>query len=533
MKNLRSWLLCLLPLFAFPSAHIWAQTEQLKELENEMLASSGSARAEQLIALADACIAAGYYGKAEDWAEEAEGFAKRLRMPELRAIAFNRYGRAQALNGKRKAAGKFESSLEILRDIGSPNRALMLDNLENLRRLALRNKHDKELAQIEIQIAKLKGTVLTPALPPRSSATPPPPSVSTPLTRQELRDELSSAIHKLAQHNQANAEAQRKWEAESERLQAELASKQAALDTMNEREMKANMILMQQRFLLDSLSFKAEFDSLSISNSNLALREAKSTRNAYLAGIIALMLLSGGMLYSSFRAREYTKALEGKNTIIREEQKRSEDLLLNILPALVADELKKQGHTRARYFEDVSVLFADFVGFSNIAERLTPQQLVSELDACFQQFDAIVVKHNLEKIKTIGDAYMCAGGVLTQDPREGSQLRGMVQAAREMQAWLLQWNLERERLGLPRYDARIGIHAGPVVAGVVGSKKFAFDIWGDTVNIAARVEQAGEGGKINVSGKVYEAIKGEFDFKHRGRIPVKNKGEIEMYFLEN
>ncbi|HMX41883.1 MAG TPA: hypothetical protein PKD78_16215, partial [Saprospiraceae bacterium] len=148
MKNLRSWLLCLLPLFAFPSAHIWAQTEQLKELENEMLASSGSARAEQLIALADACIAAGYYGKAEDWAEEAEGFAKRLRMPELRAIAFNRYGRAQALNGKRKAAGKFESSLEILRDIGSPNRALMLDNLENLRRLALRNKHDKELAQI-------------------------------------------------------------------------------------------------------------------------------------------------------------------------------------------------------------------------------------------------------------------------------------------------------------------------------------------------------------------------------------------------
>ncbi|HMX42032.1 MAG TPA: adenylate/guanylate cyclase domain-containing protein, partial [Saprospiraceae bacterium] len=345
-------------------------------------------------------------------------------------------------------------------------------------------------AQIEIQIAKLKGTVLTPALPPRSSATPPPPSVSTPLTRQELRDELSSAIHKLAQHNQANAEAQRKWEAESERLQAELASKQAALDTMNEREMKANMILMQQRFLLDSLSFKAEFDSLSISNSNLALREAKSTRNAYLAGIIALMLLSGGMLYSSFRAREYTKALEGKNTIIREEQKRSEDLLLNILPALVADELKKQGHTRARYFEDVSVLFADFVGFSNIAERLTPQQLVSELDACFQQFDAIVVKHNLEKIKTIGDAYMCAGGVLTQDPREGSQLRGMVQAAREMQAWLLQWNLERERLGLPRYDARIGIHAGPVVAGVVGSKKFAFDIWGDTVNIAARVEQA-------------------------------------------
>ena len=499
-----------------------------------MIAASGSARVEKLIALADACIEVGQYDKAASWADEAESFAKKIRTPELRAVAYNRYGRALALGGKRKAAGKFESSLEILQDTKSQNKALMLDNLENLKRLALRSGDKKDLAAAEAQIAKLNGTVVVSALPSAasSSGAPPPPPPGVPFTRQELKQELNSALNKIAANTQASTEVQKKLLEQSEKLQEQLAEKQAALDTMNEREMKANLVLMQQRFMLDSLGYRSNLDSLAIANSTLALREAVTNRNFYLAGMLALLLLTGGALFSFVRARQHAKVLGEKNVIIREEQQRSEDLLLNILPALVAEELKKQGHTKARYFEDVSVLFADFVGFSKIAERQTPQQLVSELDTCFQKFDEIIARHNLEKIKTIGDAYMCAGGMLTGGT-EGSQLRNMVYAAREMQAWLLQWNFERDRDGLPRYDARIGIHSGPVVAGVVGSKKFAFDIWGDTVNIAARVEQAGEGGKINVSGPVYEAVKSQFEFKHRGKIPVKNKGEIEMYFLEN
>lgn len=512
-----------------------AQTDRLRQLEEQMIASSGPTRVEKLIALADACIEMGQYDKAADWADEAENFAKKIRAPELRAIAYNRYGRALALSGKKKAPGKFESSLEILYDTRSQNKALMLDNLDNLKRLAQRSGRAKDLASIEAQIAKLNGTVVVSALPTApvpagAAAAPPPPGI--PLTRQELKQELNNAINKLAVNNQVSAEAQRRLLEQSEKLQLQLAQKQATLDTMSENQMKINLVLMQQRFMLDSLGYRANMDSLAIANSNLALREAESNRNFYLVGLLALLLLAGGSLFSFVRARQHAKALSQKNAIIREEQQRSEDLLLNILPALVAEELKKQGHTKARYFEDVSVLFADFVGFSKIAEKLTPQQLVSELDSCFQEFDAIIARHNLEKIKTIGDAYMCAGGMLA-DGKDGSQLRNMVYAAREMQAWLLQWNFERERQGLPRYDARIGIHSGPVVAGVVGSKKFAFDIWGDTVNIAARVEQAGEGGKINVSGPVYEAVKNQFEFKHRGKIPVKNKGEIEMYFLEN
>jgi class 3 adenylate cyclase len=243
-----------------------------------------------------------------------------------------------------------------------------------------------------------------------------------------------------------------------------------------------------------------------------------------------LLLLAGGSTYSFVKARQNTRILEEKNKIIREEQQRSESLLLNILPALVADELKKQGRTHARYFEDVSVLFADFVGFSKIAELLTPQQLVTELDTCFQAFDAIIAQFGLEKIKTIGDAYMCAGGL---PDGGGSQLRDMVDAAKAMQAWLEEWNGARQKAGKPRFDARIGIHNGPVVAGVVGSKKFAFDIWGDTVNIAARVEQAGEGGKINISGHVHAVVREYFPCTYRGKIAVKNKGEIDMYYVEN
>ncbi|MBP6812096.1 MAG: adenylate/guanylate cyclase domain-containing protein, partial [Saprospiraceae bacterium] len=341
--------------------------------------------------------------------------------------------------------------------------------------------------------------------------------------------ELSTTQKQLAENQNKFRSNESKLLEESQALQAQLAAQKAELDKMTEEQMKTAMLVMQQRVLLDSVFFSRGMDSLAISNANLALREAESNRKFNYAIMGVLLLLAAGATFSFVRARMNTRVLQEKNITIREEQVRSENLLLNILPSLVADELKKKGRTTARYFEDVSVLFADFVGFSKIAEQLTPQQLVSELDTCFQKFDDIIAQYDLEKIKTIGDAYMCAGGLPNGG---GAQLHDMVSAAKDMQAWLSEWNAGREKEGLPRFDARIGIHRGPVVAGVVGSKKFAFDIWGDTVNIAARVEQAGEGGRINISGDAFEVVKDVFPCHYRGKISAKNKGEIDMYFVE-
>ena len=494
-----------------------AQSAKIQALEDQLRPAFGPGRVSLYIALADACMEEGQFDKAADWAEEGADFARKIKQSDLRAVALNRQGKAMMLGGKRKAAGRFEASLDILRENGNTNKTLVLDNLQSLRRLAERSGKAKDIAVIDDQIAVLEGR--TPGAP-----------ANAPVTKTELRNELVALQQQLANAGDGFKNDQVKMMQESKELQAQLAAKEAAMEQMSEEQMKSSMLLMQQRLMLDSLVFRAGIDSLEKSNATLALSEAKSSRKFYIAAMIALLLLAGGSLFSFVRARTHAKVLEEKNKIIREEQQRSESLLLNILPSLVAEELKKKGHTNARLFEDVSVLFADFVGFSKIAELLTPQELVSELDTCFRAFDQIIANYNLEKIKTIGDCYMCAGGLPNGG---GAQLSDMVRAARDMQKWLHTWNTERIKTGKPRFEARIGIHRGPVVAGVVGSKKFAFDIWGDTVNIAARIEQAGEGGKINISGEAYELIRHSFPCTYRGKIAAKNKGEIDMYFVDN
>ncbi|MFN0214810.1 MAG: adenylate/guanylate cyclase domain-containing protein [Saprospiraceae bacterium] len=493
----------------------FAQSEKVHQLEDQLRGAEGSNRVDILLALADANMYAGDYSRATKNADQAGDLAARLNLPELRANALNREGKAMMLGGKRKAAAQFEQSLKILREIKSANKTLAIDNLENLRTLAQQAGKTKDIVTLDEQITLLHsgGSV----------------SVDPSAVRQEIQSRLSITQQKLSESQSKFRETENKLLAESQVLQTQLASQKAALDAMSQDQMKSAMLLMQQRALLDSVYFNRGMDSLAVSNANLALREAESNRKFNYAVMGVLLLLAGGSMFSFIRARQNTRILEEKNKTIREEQQRSENLLLNILPSLVADELKKQGKTKARYFDDVSVLFADFVGFSQIAELLSPQQLVSELDTCFQKFDDIIARHGLEKIKTIGDAYMCAGGV---PDGGGAQLRDMVAAAKEMQVWLFEWNSGRAKEGLPRFDARIGIHCGPVVAGVVGSKKFAFDIWGDTVNIASRIEQAGEGGRINISGEAYKMIKDFFPCHYRGKISAKNKGEIDMYFVE-
>jgi adenylate cyclase len=261
----------------------------------------------------------------------------------------------------------------------------------------------------------------------------------------------------------------------------------------------------------------------------LALQREQENNKFYIAAMLGLLALAGFAVFSFLRTRKHARTLADKNRIILEEQQRANGLLLNILPKSIADELISQGHTQARYFADAGVMFADFVGFTHIAGASRPQELVEDLHTAFSAFDQIITKHGLEKIKTIGDAYMCASGLPAAE--QGNRLKAMILAATEIQQWLHDWNLRRSGQKQAQYIARIGIHRGPVVAGVVGSKKFAFDIWGDTVNTAARIEQAGEGGKINISEAVYEVVGKEFSCVPRGKIAIKNKTPQEMYFV--
>jgi len=176
------------------------------------------------------------------------------------------------------------------------------------------------------------------------------------------------------------------------------------------------------------------------------------------------------------------------------------------------------------------VLFADFKGFSSIAHSLKPQELVAELNDYFMAFDDIVEKYNLEKIKTIGDAYMCAGGVPT--PNESHPLNA-VQAGLAMQEYMNKKRAERIAKGLESWELRVGIHMGPIVAGVVGKKKYAYDIWGDTVNIAARMESSSEPGRVNISSSIYAVVKDQYNCNYRGKISAKNIGEVDMYFVQS
>lgn len=211
-------------------------------------------------------------------------------------------------------------------------------------------------------------------------------------------------------------------------------------------------------------------------------------------------------------------------------QARSEALLLNILPNEIAEELKANGSAKAKLFDYVTVMFTDFKNFTQITEKLTPAELVAEIDTLFKAFDNIISKHNIEKIKTIGDSYMCAGGLPVAN---NTHAIDVVSATMDIQQFMQQHWQKRKREGKEPFEIRIGVHTGPVVAGIVGDKKFAYDIWGDTVNLASRMESSGEAGKVNISGSTYELVKDKFKCMHRGKIQAKNKGEIDMYFVES
>ena len=261
-------------------------------------------------------------------------------------------------------------------------------------------------------------------------------------------------------------------------------------------------------------------DEISLLNKNKEIQRReiqrqKIVKTGFIAGFIAVLLFAAVF----FKQRNK----------ISKEKKRSEKLLLNILPAETAEELKATGTAKTKRLDLVSVLFTDFKNFTQASEILTPEELVAEINYCYSEFDRIVTRRGIEKIKTIGDSYMCAGGLPVSNSTHPFDV---VAAGIEMVNFIENNKQERIQNDLPYFELRLGIHSGPVVAGIVGINKFAYDIWGDTVNIASRMESSGEVGKVNISGATYELVKEKFSCMYRGKIEAKNKGVIDMYFAD-
>lgn len=287
--------------------------------------------------------------------------------------------------------------------------------------------------------------------------------------------------------------------------------------------MKMQSVALKQQELADSLSAAEQRHQDQLLHER-ELTSEQGRKRAFMVTGMAVLLVALG-LWSRLRFTRRAKPA------IEKEKDRSEGLLRNILPEDVAEELKAKCEAHARLIDEVTILFADPKGFTAIREQLIAGELVDELNERFKAFDHIITARGIEKIKTIGDAYMCAGGLAST--KASSPLQVLL-AALEMQDYMAKRKAERAPHGLPGFDMRLGIHTGPVVGGIVGVKKFQYDIWGDTVKIASRMESSGEIGQVNISAATYILVNNTLGsrFTPRGKVQAKDKGKMEMYFVQ-
>ena len=332
-------------------------------------------------------------------------------------------------------------------------------------------------------------------------------------TKLEVVGQAAAFYQRIGQHKKAN-----------ELLLQErqlLNEKHNSSEILAAARYASNFVFAKQ-LLADSLEQEAEKLELQLIH-QVALRKKNRNRNILIGSVVMFLLISGG-LYNRNRFIKRAKDL------IEKEKDRSDELLLNILPSEIAEELKANGKADAKDFELVSILFTDFKDFTKQSAKMNAKDLVSEINHCFEAFDKIIDKYEIEKIKTIGDSYMAAGGIPV--PHKDS-VKHTVLASLEMQKFISERKATNKDQDVISFEMRLGIHSGSVVAGIVGVKKFQYDIWGDTVNTASRMESYGEVGKVNISQATYEIIKDDpdFVFEHRGKMEVKGKGALDMWFV--
>lgn len=337
---------------------------------------------------------------------------------------------------------------------------------------------------------------------------------SVQLAEQQKRLELQKemALNKLKfEFEQKRALA--KTEEERRRLLLEEELKRKMIESEYSRKQDEARAAYKQQMALS----KAEQEKRE-ALSQAELTRAGNVRNMSLLGAGLLLVLAGGATWAYSQKRR-------DNKLIAAEKSRSDSLLLNILPEEVAEELKQHGSSQARRYEEVSVLFTDFVNFTAVSGQMQPEDLIAELNTCFTAFDHILSRYGIEKIKTIGDAYLAVSGLPVADTAHATKA---VMAALDIVAFVKKRKSEHPLA----FDIRVGIHSGPLVAGIVGVKKFAYDVWGDTVNTASRMESVSMPGKINISENTYRLVKDMFICRSRGPVEVKSKGLMEMYFVE-
>lgn len=459
--------------------------------------SSGNEDIDRLLNLSLEYFNASYYEQAELQAKSAYDLSRRK--GNLLGMGLSLQNEALALmdnskkvkSNRKKAVQKLNESLEIFSTINAVS--LRIKSLEYLKWIATENGNSEGIKSYAKQINDLKSLIQA--------------------------GEEASALS-----------------AKSDNLSSKIQDLNAKVKKLNKEQLQSELLIALQKNSVDSLEFQTERDSLILLQNESILTEQgveialqKSQKLLIYALLGILVIFVGFMLVRYKETKKNNEILALKNEIIQEEREKSESLLLNILPSIIAKELKENGAAEARKYEKATVFFSDFVNFSSMANELTPVNLVALLDEYFRLFDDIIEKYGLEKIKTIGDSYMCVGGLPEPNTSHPSDV---ILAALEIQSIISKKKNEKEELNQPFFEARIGIHTGPLVAGVVGSKKFAFDIWGDTVNVASRLESNGKAGEVNISESTFELVSEEFALTSRGEIPIKNLGEIKMYFVD-
>ncbi len=311
--------------------------------------------------------------------------------------------------------------------------------------------------------------------------------------------------------------------------------KAAAWEYLNAYELAIREIINLDAQIRSKIStFDEQAASISnkvigLANSDVQRSRLEIARTSHLATMLQGMTVLAAVLLAGVIANIFATALKN----LQAEQEKSERLLLNIFPEAIAHRLKQEQRTIAENFADVTVLFADIVGFTELSARISPTDVVELLNQIFSAFDRLADRHGLEKIKTIGDAYMVVGGLPMPSENHAEAIAEMALDMLEEMTRLSTKIGEALSTARPQhYTIRIGINTGPVVAGVIGTKKFIYDLWGDTVNIASRMESQGVAGSIQVTAATYERLRHKYQFQERGTIQVKGKGEMRSFLLK-